>query len=73
MIDCLCFVDVCRFLVNDVNVWRFIVDGNFLYDIFRSLRNEGKFYSFFYLVGFISCEGLYFFFSFVSNVIFENF
>lgn len=33
MIKCLCLIDVLKFLVKDVNVWRFIVDGNFFLDI----------------------------------------
>ena len=61
MIKCLRSVDAKRFPVNEVNVWRPIVDGDFLPDTPENLRDAGKFHSVPYMAGFTSSEGSYFF------------
>lgn len=73
MIKCLRSVDALKFPVKEVNVWRPIVDGNFLIDTPRNLRNAGKFHHVPYMAGFTSREGSYFFPDVLDKVTPENF
>ena len=73
MIKCLRSVDALKFPVRDVNVWRPIVDGNFLPDTPRNLRKAGKFHHVPYMAGFTSREGSYFFPQLLEEVTPENF
>lgn len=73
MIDCLRSVDALKFPVNEVNVWRPIVDENFLPDTPRNLRNAGRFHYVPYMAGFTSREGSYFFPELLDDVTSENF
>ena len=73
MIKCLRSVDAKRFPVNEVNVWRPIVDGHFLPDAPENLRDAGKFHSVPYMAGFTSREGSYFFPDVLAKVTPENF
>ena len=73
MIDCLRSVDAHKFPVNEVNVWRPIVDGDFLLNTPRNLRNAGKFHDVPYIAGFTSREGSYFFPDVIEKVTPENF
>lgn len=55
IIKCFCLREVGKFLIDIVvNVWRFVVDGDFLLDIFESFRKFGKFNCVIFMVGFIS-------------------
>ncbi|KAJ7384151.1 hypothetical protein OS493_023479 [Desmophyllum pertusum] len=73
MIECLRSVDALKFPVKEVNVWRPIVEGNFLPDTPRNLRNAGKFHYVPYMAGFTSREGSYFFPEVLDDVTPENF
>ena len=73
MIKCLRSVDARKFPVNVVNVWRPIVDGDFLLDTPTNLRNAGKFHDVPYMAGFTSREGSYFFPHVLAKVTPENF
>lgn len=73
MIKCLRSIDALKFSVKDANVWRPIVDGNFLLDTPRKLRRAGNFHHVPYLAGFTSQEGTYFFPQFLENTTPEDF
>lgn len=73
MIECLRSADARKFPVKDVNVWRPIVDGDFLPDTPRNLRNAGKFHDVPYMAGFTSREGSYFFPDVLEKVTPSNF
>ena len=73
MIECLRSVDAFEFPVKDVNVWRPIVDDNFLPDTPRNLRKAGRFHYVPYMAGFTSREGSYFFPELLDDVTSENF
>lgn len=73
MIDCMRSADALKFPVNEANIWRPIVDGNFLLDTPRNLRNAGKFHDIPYMAGFTSREGSYFFSNVINKVTPENF
>ena len=73
MIDCLRSVDAFKFPVKEVNVWRPIVDENFLPDTPKNLRKAGKFQYVPYMAGFTSREGSYFFPQLLDDVTSENF
>ena len=73
MIDCLRSIDALKFPVKEVNVWRPIVDGKFLPDTPRNLRNSGKFHYVPYMAGFTSREGSYFFPEVLDDVTPDNF
>lgn len=73
MIDCLRSVDALKFPVKEVNVWRPIVDENFLPDTPRNLRKAGRFHHVPYMAGFTSREGSYFFPQLLNEVTSENF
>lgn len=73
MIECLRSVDAFKFPVKEVNVWRPIVDNNFLPDTPRNLRKAGRFHYVPYMAGFTSREGSYFFPQLLDDVTSENF
>ena len=73
MIKCLRSIDALKFSVKDANVWRPIVDGNFLLDTPRKLRRAGNFHHVPYLAGFTSQEGAYFFPQLLENTTPEDF
>ncbi|KAL9966496.1 hypothetical protein ACROYT_G024580 [Oculina patagonica] len=73
MIKCLRSVDALKFPVKEVNVWRPIVDGNFLADTPTNLRNSGNFHYVPYMAGFTSREGSYFFPEVLDHVTHDNF
>lgn len=73
MIDCLRSVDALKFPVKEVNVWRPIVDENFLPDTPKNLRKAGRFHRVPYMAGFTSREGSYFFPQLLNEVTSENF
>jgi len=73
MIKCMRSVHARKFPVKEVNVWRPIVDGDFLPDTPLNLRNAGKFHNVPYMAGFTSREGSYFFPEVIDTVTPENF
>ena len=73
MIECLRSVDAFKFPVKEVNVWRPIVNKNFLPDTPSNLRKAGRFHYVPYMAGFTSREGSYFFPQLLDNVNSENF
>ena len=73
MVECLRSVDAFKIPVKEVNVWRPIVDENFLPDTPRNLRKAGRFHYVPYMAGFTSREGSYFFPELLDSVTPANF
>ena len=73
MINCLRRVDASNIAVTDINVWRPVVDHDFLPDAPINLRKAGKFHQLPYMSGFTSREGSYFFPHVLEDVTPENF
>ena len=60
MVTCLRATDARDIPVDDINVWKPIVDGNFLLDSPQKLREAGKFHRVPFMAGFTSEDGAYF-------------
>ena len=61
IITCLRSREASKLLIDTANVWRPVVDGDFLPDTPESLRKSGKFNHVTLMAGFTSQEGAYFF------------
>ena len=73
MMKCLRSKSVKEISVQDVNVWRPIVDGNFLLDSPDNLRRAGKFYRVPFMAGFTNQDGASFFPQLFANLTSENY
>lgn len=74
IIKCLRSREAGKLLIDTaVNVWRPVVDGDFLPDTPESLRKSGKFNRVTLMAGFTSQEGAYFFPNEINNLTVENF
>lgn len=73
IIDCLRSVEARKLLTgNNANIWRPVVDGNFLTDTPEELRKSGKFNRVTMMAGFTSQEGSFFFSTLINNVTSKN-
>lgn len=68
IIACLRSKEARKLLLQTANVWRPVVDGNFLPDTPESLRKSGRFNRASLMAGFTSHEGAYFFPSQINAV-----
>ena len=73
IITCLRSKEARELLINTANVWRPVVDGDFLPDTPESLRKSGKFNRVTLMAGFTSQEGAYFFPSQINALTVKNF
>lgn len=73
IITCLRSREARKLLLNTANIWRPVVDGDFLPDTPESLRKSGKFNRVTLMAGFTSQEGAYFFPGQINALTVKNF
>ena len=73
IIECLRSVEAHKLLSGRPNLWRPVVDGDFLPDTPENLRKSGKFNQVTLMAGFTSQEGAYFFPTYIDDVTPETF
>lgn len=73
IITCLRAKEARKLLIDTANVWRPVVDGDFLLDTPENLRKTGKFNRVTLMAGFTSQEGAYFFPVHINDLTVKNF